>query len=425
MLGILVELTTFNSALKKGLGRAYTFLKENGDKNYEEPLLYYCLHNPTWDPQSEGSRAEWIYSLLQLTNNPQSYYEKIIDAISNTTEDWDIYHLTTLCKLISKSGNNRAKEALYQKFDLLDCDITYHLGEAIVDLDKFSGLMYIANVLGRQLLEKKDGFFDDALYDNICEKLGKKAVKEFLKESAKDNKNIKAYLTAAQDIKKLQQRPSRQTAKFNRILKYIEEGSEPLKYLTMRYGEKHASEEQIKIIFHKLLDEKRKDQIIRCLYFFTSRPFPFLHEKTLDLALSGDNQIKEAAIKAISNSKDPAIRKLVTLIYQTEKVFPHRYLTLFILNYQPGDHHIIEAAIINLTDEQEIHNVCYALIDICKNNMSAELMGCLIWVYENSPCSVCRNDAVVLLKNNLLLPNELQAEYQFDCFEYSKLDVQN
>ena len=64
----------FHEALQKGLGRAYLYVNKYGDSQVRDSILYYCLHNPSYDAQCEEERAEWLISLIDLTENQDFYF---------------------------------------------------------------------------------------------------------------------------------------------------------------------------------------------------------------------------------------------------------------------------------------------------------------------------------------------------------------
>ena len=56
----------FRDALRKGLGRAVVHLRNYGAAGLEADLLHACLNSLCHDPQSEGTRSEWLWYMLGL-----------------------------------------------------------------------------------------------------------------------------------------------------------------------------------------------------------------------------------------------------------------------------------------------------------------------------------------------------------------------
>ncbi len=157
---------------------------------------------------------------------------------------------------------------------------------------------------------------------------------------------------------------------------------------------------------------------LRYFEVFSALELPELNQKIFELAASDDFELQSAVIQALSNNKDKAIRQLALLLCnQYDPISLQIILRLFVHNYQSGDHLIIDKMLTRLDNEIDIHNSCSTLIDICGKHFEPALLTCLLWVYECSPCTVCREEAVKLMVQHELLPQKLQEKCQFDCIE--------
>ncbi len=54
----------FKVALRKGLGRAKLQIMNHGLNDCVDLVLIACLHEQTYDPQCESSRAEWLFEMF-------------------------------------------------------------------------------------------------------------------------------------------------------------------------------------------------------------------------------------------------------------------------------------------------------------------------------------------------------------------------
>jgi len=71
---------------------------------------------------------------------------------------------------------------------------------------------------------------------------------------------------------------------------------------------------------------------------------------------------------------------------------------LLVRNYTAGDHFLIERALpAGDGDEVKLHHLCSSLVDVFQENGAANCEGAMHFVYERTPCSGCRHDAVKLL----------------------------
>lgn len=105
----------FERALKCGLGRCVTELKACENKEvYRAAVLDCCLHNPCFDTQCEGTRAEYLYDLVSAFDNPDYFLLPVIEKLKTTLNDcgWDFAHLCDLTAEFAKRGDEKAVNVL-------------------------------------------------------------------------------------------------------------------------------------------------------------------------------------------------------------------------------------------------------------------------------------------------------------------------
>ena len=284
-----LKLEEFCQALHKGMGRAYLYIQKYGDSQVRDILLSACLKNMVYDPQCEEERAEWLISLIDLTENQDYYFSQIINGLISSTEFWDTDQLFSLCQIIAERNITTAKQAIYQKFDLQEFYESFLGGYEIINLDGVAGLIYVIQLLGRRLVEVEDYWEDEILLDYAYEKLGKEKINEYLEAEAKKNKYIRAYLENCQN--KLENESylnkSRRKYSLERVISDIENKRYKFPYHYTVFGKK-ASEQEIEIVFDKLLTEVIKEKIIRYLWVFRNRELPRLDDKIFQLVSSND-----------------------------------------------------------------------------------------------------------------------------------------
>lgn len=71
-----------------------------------------------------------------------------------------------------------------------------------------------------------------------------------------------------------------------------------------------ASDEEIEHLFSRLLAETRREQLIRYLWIFRRRTLPKLDRRLFDLAETDDEDLQDAAIAAIANTRDMSVHDL-------------------------------------------------------------------------------------------------------------------
>ncbi|MEM7726942.1 MAG: hypothetical protein AAF208_11315 [Cyanobacteria bacterium P01_A01_bin.45] len=429
----------FHQALQQGIGRTYLYIKKYGDSQVKDSILYYCLNHPAYDPQCEGGRADWLVSLIDLTGNQEFYFSKIIDGLIQSKDFWSTEHLFELCGIIAQRNIQRARIAIYHKFDLQEFDESWLGGYEIIDIERFEGLEYVTQRLGKRLCEEKDYWDDGGVLDYAYEKLGKVEVSQYLENVSKTNRYVKRYHEVVESRnteksslnKESRIERIRRTYSLKKALSDIENQKYNFPYQYITFG-KYATITEIELIFQKLLEETRKEQIIRYLWVFMKREVPRLDDKLSQFAVSDDEDIRHAAIWTLKLCQDNSIRDLaINLNQHPDDKFAVSSIGLFIKNYQSGDNKYIESVFSRIRDENTIHFLCTDLIhifeenvfdtNILNKNVLDELLTSLLWAYENTPCTICRTKIVRNLIENNLIPQSIIDECQFDCVD----DIRN
>jgi hypothetical protein len=306
----------FDTALHKGLGRAFLHVQKYGDDELEAIIKNALLHNLVYDVQCEGGRADWLFSILKNTNRLASYEEFIIGNLFAIVEEWDVYQALDLLLQFAKNGSQKARKALYAEFDKQSFNESWIGGEQIVELDGIEGFIHVAERIGKRLRE--DGQFreDDSQFNNVKERFGEDKVKEAINERLKTSKDLNVYLKnltkwempKAENKEQLHVR-IRNMFPLQQIQQDIEnvQGDFPGRY--MQFG-KHALDKDIGEIFRQLKTENRPPQIMRLLWIFRRRTLPEINPQIISYALADDNELASAAISALSNSKDPKLHAL-------------------------------------------------------------------------------------------------------------------
>ncbi|MGB6294874.1 MAG: hypothetical protein WBF90_01665 [Rivularia sp. (in: cyanobacteria)] len=418
-----MNLEEFHNALKKGLGRAYLYVKQYGDSQVSDSILYCCLHNPSYDAQCEEQRAEWLISLIDLTENQDFYFSRIIDALMPSTDFWDTYQLFQLCGILAKRNFQTAKTVIYQKFNLQEFNESFLGSYEIIDLDGLAGLRYVIQRLGKRLTEEEDYWDDGDVVDYAYEKVGKVQVNDYLQTASTTDGHIKKYLVKVKNhntkkasfskesyIEKIRNKYS-----LERVLSNVENKKYNFPHTYIAFA-KYAVKAELNLVFEKFLGETRKEQIVRYLWIFRKREVPRLDDKLFQLAMSDDEDIRTATVEALKNCQDSSIRNLAIDFSKNQDDELAIYsVGLFIKNYQYGDNRFIESILPRIKDEDIKHFVCMDLIKIFERNKVDELLTSLLWAYENTPCTYCREKIVKALINSNLMPPKLVDECQFDC----------
>src|SRR4051794_649608 len=81
-----VEISEFRSLLEKGLGRAIVYLQTHDAAPFREVILHACTHDLRFDRQLEPSRGRYLFDLVQHTQEPEYYRERILASLQQPGE---------------------------------------------------------------------------------------------------------------------------------------------------------------------------------------------------------------------------------------------------------------------------------------------------------------------------------------------------
>lgn len=419
MRGAILSLDQLRAALQKGQGRAWLHVREHGGQGeVRQEVLHACLHNLTYDPQCEGSRVEWLLSLIDLTGVPHFYERRVLEALPEAKEFWDADQLVELAAAFARRGSDAARRALYGI--LRQRTFAESLGaEQLVDLDGLEGFLHVAEALGDRMLEDPDLWENDSLLCEVAERFGEEEVLRALRERAARSAGAEAYLEEVLEYRReredegLAERPA---TSLRDVLEDIDSPEEEAWYKLASFGQR-CSEDERETVFARLLWETRRESLLRCLWVFGMRGVPHLDDRLLDLAQADDLDIQRAAISALGGLRHPGVRDLMLRLLASSPPVPPGALRLLGSNFAPGDGALVESVLRLPGDQGEIHARGLDLLHAADAVKDPELAGCLSWVYEETPCSLCRYSAVAALLDRGCGSAELFEECLHDCEE--------
>lgn len=204
----------FKKSLLCGHGRCIEATRENPEK-YCDLIMWACTHNISFDTQCEGTRAWYVYKLINCYENTASFVGKIAEALekSRSNGSWQMHYLSELLQLFALDGNVVAQKALQSKYEQLYSALVTkkrYTNRIFYERDDFEFLCItlsadkqyffkIAEDIGR-LLQAKN-IYDGGDFEQHYELAGKKYAKA-LNTKAKKSPYIKAYVDAIEKFKK-------------------------------------------------------------------------------------------------------------------------------------------------------------------------------------------------------------------------------
>jgi hypothetical protein len=419
----------FADALKKGKGRAFMQVRDRGDTGIESELLHACLHSLAYDTQCEGDRGSWMMDLIECIKSPDLYYQSIVSSFIATTEFWDVSQLSTMLTLLAKRNYPGARDLLYRKFGLQEFRESSTIGADLIELDGIEGMLHVAETIGKRIQSDSDYWENNYLTSWVCELLGKEETAEALQEAAKSNPSIKAYIDNIiatsgclflSDEERKPSSVSKETVSLQEFLSEIEKAPKrAAKGYCLRFGRNATSVDTKKLIAY-LANEQDREKSLRCLWVFRIAELPEVPDFMLAYAVSADDELRSAALTALANTESAVVREFALELLNDGKL---EAIELFKKNYADGDLQRIMQKLHTNDSDDKIHSFSVDILQICGNQNSPEAVDCLLWLYENTPCAMCRNDAISNLIAIKKLPLAVAMECMWDCYEDTRKEV--
>lgn len=192
----------FKRAMLCGLGRCIEAVQGQDKEKYRDVVLYGCTHLVTLDPQCEGSKGTYLYSLASSYPDKEYFLSAATEkfALLPQCRDWEFAQLTDFIAKFAADGNEEAIEALSAKYKALysvistprkikfydyERDNFERLCIAFISLFGESALIPIAKDLGNLFENTNYGSFDfESFFFHAVELFGQAELHKCLDKAA-------------------------------------------------------------------------------------------------------------------------------------------------------------------------------------------------------------------------------------------------
>jgi len=415
-----MEISDFQKWLRQGLGRAAAYIRNENPAQYRDALLHACTHNLCYDRQCEETRGQYLADLVQLSGDKKFFRDGVLAALTSQSEEfgpYDVLQMFGVARNWAAEGDEAVRRTLYDVFarDAFGRAEMW-CGEYMVKMDGLDALLFVVQFFGR--IEEGDRLWQfETLVTELEERDGKEATAKALAAAAAARPDLAQLLEMlrAVESRRTQAReewsamPSRDYASVKRGIM----GQERRVNSLMNWG-KDATEEELQSAAEDLLSESDEKRLWDYLRIFRERRFPGPHQQLIELAKFGSWRLSHAAVEALTHIDDPSLRTLGLELMST----PDRCdlgVTLLTARSQPGDYQLIEQALRQPMSDDVYHSVGGDVLRFVKANLTGEAEASLALLYENGPCSTCRESCVKHLIALNRLPEWMRQECRYDA----------
>jgi hypothetical protein len=409
--------TEFRRLLILGLGRVILYAREHDVCAFRNLILDACINCYAIDPQSEGTRADFMLDLVSVLPDSDFFREGVLNSLANCGDDWHAKQRFRLAACLAQRGDEEAKRLMYESFVP-----GQKMGDGIaidfMNLDGMEGFLFAVEKLGKLVSDSPKHVDLGWLMSAATEYLGEQEAWDALRGEAERNPFVQVYLSAVEifNVKTESNTDTKSTKSesYDQLKTRL-----PMKWTgSLGFWGKRASDDDLLQAAQGLRIATDVEMQRSHLAIFRKRRFPLDHNILIQLAGSSNEQIQWAALNALAQIADPAVRTLALDLVQTKARWRELAISLLGMNFQPGDHEIVLDWFEAEEDMETLHTESIGLVAFWKANPSEKLHDrMLLDLYEKCPCSFCREGAVSLLLERNALPEHLRKECRWDANE--------
>ena len=450
----------FKHYMIAGHGRAFKLL-ENNKEDFRDIALYGCLNDISFDMQCEGSRGYYMYNLVWEYGDSEYFLKQAVEKFltDDINDDWHtICHLCDFIRLFAENDKDKnALAALLKKYnDLYSVIMSSRFSEKIksviesfeyvsitlMQILDFKFALKIFGDMGAYFIKRRRTPSENLkwlfqwFYSETKEKYGEEFLKKEIENRILNFKDIEIkrfYIIMNTDETKYQQTERPEPTAEN-VLKQIETDSfSPAKTLYFRRNAEQSEKVKLAEMILAENDLNKKAEMLR-IYSLQECPFPLDPSILIEYANSENKSLRDTAAEALSCIRADCVRNFALKMISENNSAD--MLNVLIYNCCKNDRDIIFKHLDDLaynaysSDTEcacNLHNVMFTIIDTAEsidveNKLLNEL---LIFGYEYSPCSCCRENIIDELARRNLMTKDMIAECRFDSNSEIRETVDN
>ncbi|MDE6500920.1 MAG: hypothetical protein K2L10_02405 [Ruminococcus sp.] len=435
----------FRQYMLCGHGRCFSVDGDELEK-FRETVLYGCLNDISFDLQCEGSRGLFMYNLALQYDDYNYFLQPAIEKFLSpeVCEDWHL--INHLCDFIdyfaSDYGDESAQQAIIEKYKQL-YKLLMSLKWSVRANNVSQCYEYIAITIMQngtikhtsKIFEDIGKFFirrrresDDRLkreflwfWDCTREKYGEKYITEELDILSKDNTAIRRFKRVLfhEEEKSVIKRKNMSADDF---IKLAERNSVQRKDIILFRRAEIPEKMKVADTLIKETDLNKKAELLKA-FTISGNSFPTAPEVLIKYVDSDNKKLRETAVEALLYIKAECVHDFAVKLL--EKEFSINAVIMLIENYKHSDKENLIDILNNITIDGDDESGWHEIVRTINNNIYEMPEEAVMFVYEKSMCSFCRESAVDELIRRNLFTEEIKSECLMDCNSYIRKEAEN
>jgi hypothetical protein len=387
-------------------------------------IIENCVSCTSYDPQCEAERAPWLFSIVDSANLKAEVVQAIAALLREPPleEHWrDLAQRSAMLQELAVAGVDDARRLLYSSLARLSDTSSVIAAHDIVALDGAAGLIHVARQLGQWLQDDPDFWVDDYLISEFDAAQGCQDWLALLEREAVSDPLIASYLvglrlareTASNGTANYRARRANESAMTGaQIIAHVMTNPKEQCHWFRGWGTQ-ADPVQREVVYSALLDTSEPEHVQRLFRCFGKTGVPRFDKRLLPWIFHTDSIVQWAAVRAVAPLKHPELRAAALQLIANGDLGYGAHL--LVANFEVGDLSLCAQQFERPTDIDQCHWLCGELLALCEAHPGPDALDCLLYVYEFSPCSTCRREAVKALIDIGIAPAWLREEAAFDA----------
>ncbi len=415
-----MDRATFQNWLEKGLGRAVLFLQANDDLPYRDLIVHACTHDQAFDRQLESRTAAYQFDLINATSDPAYYRDRVLASLLAPMEEEDRGQMFEIAELLAKSGDEGARLAMLAAFSQTGNE-EIDGAETIIRLDGYAALPFITK--HRPALDaEEDDYLLDTCIEILEERYGKAEAWDELERIATEDSTLARWLGIVRKDRadSLAERNAPRTKRSADSLTYNDVkdriAAKGRKYSVSLRWYKNATQPEKEQAAQDLLLQTDPDLMIGYLRLFKMSGFPLDPSPLIAWTAHEDAELVHWTLMTLGKTKHPRVRALALDCLAAGRHLEY-LVGMLATNYEAGDSATVAKLTESSFDTSNYHYMEVGAKHFVKAHWDENSVPILLNLYENGPCSFCRETCVKLLLEHDALPEQIRDEARYDADE--------
>ncbi len=368
--------------MRSGSGRAVLAINEGASNEQRQAIWDACLTDQRLDRQTEDIRGQYLLALAAKAG----LRDRLRNGVLDPAQPFEDSQRLSFWELFAKDGDHACIAELQDK--ALDGD--FSASDALAEIGELSWV--ISNIL--PTLSPDEAW------------RAKMWLSESPEVSTEEQEALERTAATHQPTYKL----NREEQTFEEVIQKLQNSN--LYNASLSRMAPSLTEEQVLLVANLWLEEREHRKGLNYAKLFDAREFPLPPATIIKLVRDGDAPVQFQNVLSWIDS--PEVREFALELINSGD---YRGFLSGACSWTDGDiqglsHHLTKFGALT---RGELHRLCMELLTMCKEWNPDERIDMLTWVYEQSPCSMCRGGATRRLVDDQTLPAVYWQELEFDA----------